>query len=245
MKENDGQVVCVPDVRSPHAGLALHEALADELTSRSSASKLVVWRCTAALLVTLSETRLLRFDETAAQMQAVGWPVVVRKSGGGTCPVGPGTVQIATIEVAPPDATMGIRYEALAKLLHSTLAWFRIDCRIAPVPGAYCPGRYDLSVEGRKIAGMAQRWFRNRQGVRCVIVSASLNVEESPDGLASVVNEFCANAGTAFRCQPAALTNMRLNGCQLADLTKAVISRLVVNKEPTAATASISGAAAR
>jgi lipoate-protein ligase A len=226
INKNDRQVACIPDVLSPYAGLALDEALAGEFTSRRSASKLIVWRCTAALLVTLSETRLPRFAETAAQMQAVGWPVVVRKSGGGTCPVGPGTVQLATIELAPPDAAMGIRYEALAKLIHSTLACFRIDCRIAPVPGAYCPGHYDLSVGGRKIAGMAQRWFRNRHGIRCVIASASLNVEEAPEGLASVVNEFYANAGSGFRCRPAALTNMRLSGCQLADLTKAVMSRL-------------------
>src|SRR6516162_850002 len=54
---NDRQVACIADALSPYAGLALHEALADELTSRSSASKLIVWRSTPALFVTLSETR--------------------------------------------------------------------------------------------------------------------------------------------------------------------------------------------
>jgi lipoate-protein ligase A len=79
-KETDGQVACIPDVLSPHTGLALHKALADELTSQSNAFKLIVWRCTPALLVTTSETRLPCFDESVAQMQSAGWPVVVRNT---------------------------------------------------------------------------------------------------------------------------------------------------------------------
>jgi lipoate-protein ligase A len=190
-----------------------------------------VWRCTPALLVTPSETRLPRFDETAAQMQAAGWPVAVRKTGGSACPVGPGTVQIATIEAGCPNATMSIKYDALAKLIQSTLTCFQIECRIAPVAGAFCPGRYDLSLEGKKIAGMSQRWFRNRQGIRCVIASASINVGESPERLANVVNVFYANAGSPFRCHPAALTNMWLSGCRAADLIKAVMNRLAASTD--------------
>jgi octanoyl-[GcvH]:protein N-octanoyltransferase len=226
-KETDRQVAYIPDVLSPHAGLALHKALADELTSQSNAFKLIVWRCTPALLVTTSETRLPCFDESAAQMQSAGWPVVVRKSGGAACPVGPGTVQIATIEAAREGTTMSIKYDALAKLIISMLASFQVDSQIAPVAGAYCPGRHDLSIRGRKIAGISQRWFRNRYGVRCAIASASLNVEEPPEKLASAVNDFFARAGSAFRCQATALTNMRLSDCRAVDLMKAVISRLV------------------
>jgi hypothetical protein len=143
-------------------------------------------------------------------MQAAGWPVLLRKSGGEACPVGPGTVQVSMIEAPFSGATMNAKYAVLAKLIQSTLGSFQIVSRTGSVPGAYCSGSYDLAVQGKKIAGMSQHWFRNRRGIHCVVTAASINVEAPPDVLAGVVNRFYDSAGGPLRCQAAALTNMRL-----------------------------------
>jgi octanoyl-[GcvH]:protein N-octanoyltransferase len=204
------QAVCVPAVYSVEIGLARQQTLADELTSQFATPTLMVWRCKPALLVTRSETRLPHFDGAAAEMQAAGWPVLLRKSGGGACPVGSGTVQVSMIEVAFSGATMKAKYAVLSKLIQSTLCFFQIVSRIGSVAGAYCSGSYDLAVKGKKIAGMSQHWFRNRCGIHCVVTAASINIEEPPDVLAGVVNRFYDCAGSPLRCQAAALTNMRL-----------------------------------
>jgi lipoate-protein ligase A len=155
---------------------------------------------------------------------------VLRKSGGGACPVAPGTVQVSIIEPAHPAATLNARYAALAAVITSALAAFGIAARAELVAGAYCPGGYDLAVDGRKIAGTAQHWFRNRLGWRCIITVASVNVEEPPDILANVVNQFYSSAGSAIRCQAAALTNMRMcvrsERPDWRDLTTAFMDRL-------------------
>jgi hypothetical protein len=134
------------------------------------------------------------------------------------------------IEVAFPGATMNANYAALAKLIQSTLGFFQIDSRTGSVAGAYCPGSYDLAVQGKKIAGMSQHWFRNRCGIHCVVTAASINIEEPPDVLAGVVNQFYISAGGPLRCQAAALTNMRLcdGTAHLAgwDLASAVMTQL-------------------
>ncbi|HTS41207.1 MAG TPA: hypothetical protein VMH84_11785 [Xanthobacteraceae bacterium] len=209
------QIVLVPEVCPVEIGLAHQQNLADENTGRSAVPALLIWRCAPALLVTRSETRLPRFDGAVAAMQAAGWPVLLRKSGGGACPLGPGTVQVSMIEAVSSDATMNAKYTALARLLQFTLSTFQIVCQTGSVAGAFCPGKYDLSVQGKKIAGMSQHWFRNRCGVRCVITAASVNIEETPHVLADVVNRFYSSAGSPLRCQAAVLTNLRL--CAAAD----------------------------
>jgi len=225
------QVVCVPGIHSVETGLARQQTLAEEISDQSAAPALLVWRCRPALLVSRSERRLPHFDAAAADMQAAGWPVLVRKSGGGACPVGLGTAQVSTIEAASSGITMNATYAVLTRLIQSALEGFQIVARIGSVVGAYCPGDYDLAVQGKKIAGMSQHWFRSRGGIRCVVTAAFINIEERPDVLAGVVNRFYDSAGSPLRCQAAALTSMRLcdGRAHLAgsDLASAVMTRLV------------------
>jgi lipoate-protein ligase A len=217
----------IPGFDPVEIGLARQQTLADELTSPSAAPSLMIWRCRPALLVTRSETRLPRFDGAVAEMQTAGWPVLVRKSGGGACPVGPGTVQLSMIEAASPDATMSAKYAALSKLIQDALRFFQVVARTGSVAGAYCPGSYDLAVAGKKIAGMAQHWFRNRHGIRCIITTASINVEEPPDVLAGAVNRFYGSAGNAIRCRATDLTNMRLCGGTADPASKSLTAKVM------------------
>jgi lipoate-protein ligase A len=210
--------------------LAHQQTLADDLTSETSAPALLIWRAQPALLVTRQEKRLPRFREASEQLQDAGWRVLVRKSGGGACPVSLGTVQVAMIGPAVPGTTMNAKYDALTKLIQSTLCFFRIVARIGSVAGAYCPGTYDLAVQGKKIAGMSQHWFRNRCGIHCVVTTASINIEEPPNVLANVVNRFYCSAGSLARCQAAALTSVRLcdegNLVAVHNLASAIMDQL-------------------
>jgi hypothetical protein len=235
------QIVSIPVVVSPvEAGLARQQALADQLTSTSAAPSWLVWRSEPALLVSRTETRLPHFEDAVGDMRAAGWPVVQRKSGGGTCPVGPGTVQVSMIDPVLHQTTINGRYAVLAELLQATLHRYRVLANTGLVAGAYCPGAYDLAVAGRKIAGMSQHWFRNRCGVRCVVTAASINVEEAPDEVACVVNRFYRCAGSTLRCDTDTLTNVQLCGETPSvcgpDFAAALIDQLA---------SSVSGVAAR
>jgi hypothetical protein len=85
-----------------------------------------------------------------------------------------------------------------------------------------------LSVAGKKIAGMAQHWFRNRKGIRCVVTTASINIEEVPAVLANAVNAFYGGAGSATRCKADMLASVRLcvAGAISADFVPAFLQRL-------------------
>jgi len=224
------RVLVDPHIYPVEVGLARQQALADELAGQSFKPSLVMWRCQPSLLVTRTETRLPHFEDASAELQATGWPIFIRKSGGRPCPVGPGTVQISMIEVASLSATMTAKYTALAELMQAALCFYRIASQTGSVAGAYCPGNYDLAVEGRKIAGMSQHWFRNCGGTHCIVTAASINIEEPPDIFAGVVNQFYTSAGSPLRCQAATLTNIRLSGAPHClpghDLAAAVMNQL-------------------
>lgn len=227
--ESTWRAVCIPETHPAEFGLAQMETLADELTGESVAPALLVWRSQRALLVTRTDTHMPGFRESSDQIAAAGWPVVVRKSGGGACPISPGTVQVATIEPVVPGTTMNAKYDALTKLIQSTLQFFQLVARSGPIADAYCPGSYDLAIYGKKIAGISQHWLRNHSGIRCVVTAASINVEEAPDVLADAVNRFYSNAEKPLRCQAASLTSVRLSGgddVEAANLTPAVMNRL-------------------
>jgi hypothetical protein len=204
------EIVFIPAARPVEVGLASQQELADGLSSPSSAPFLLVWRSEPALLVSRTETRLPHFENAVAGMRAAGWPVVLRKSGGGACPVGPGTVQVSMIDPVLPQTTINGRYAVLAELLQAMLRRYRVFAHAGLVAGAYCPGAYDLAVAGRKIAGMSQRWFRNRCAVRCAVTAASINIGEAPDEIACAVNRFYHQAGSELRCDADALTNVQL-----------------------------------
>lgn len=228
------RAVCVSEIHPAEFGLVRVATLADGLMTDSTASSLLVWRSQPALLVTRQDMHLLHFRETSDCMTTAGWPVVLRGSGGGACPVGPGTVQVASIEPALPDMTMNAKYDALAELIRFTLRFFNIVARTGSVTGAFCPGSYDLAVDDKKIAGMSQHWFRNRSGIRCVVTAACINVEEAPDVLANTVNQFYRLAGSPARCQATALTSVRLCGgsrSNASNLTLAVMNQLVSNAD--------------
>lgn len=190
--------------------MAHQQALAEQLSDESSAPALLMWRSRPALLVSRSETRLPRFADSAVELQDMGWPVLLRGSGGAACPVGPGTIQVSLIGPASPATTMNEKYTVLAELIRAALHLHWVVVRPGSVVGAYCPGKFDLAVEGRKIAGISQHWFRNSSGVRCVVTAATINIEEAPEQIERVVNQFYRSAGSPLRCSAAALTNLRL-----------------------------------
>lgn len=227
-----------PDPEPAELGVARLSGLADELVSTASAPVRLAWRSQRALLVTWRDRQLSTFREASARTSAMGWPVTLRKGGGSACPVGPGTVQVATIAPVVAGMTMNAEYEALTECIQTTLRAFRAVARSGSVAGGYCPGRFDLSIAGKKIAGMSQRWFRNRHGIECVVTAASVNVAEPPDVLARVVNGFYADAGSPMRCQAGALTSVGLAlgtmGISAAVLTLAFSDYPVVAGIPNA-----------
>jgi octanoyl-[GcvH]:protein N-octanoyltransferase len=203
--ERRAQVVRLLDPAPAGERLDQIDALARRVASGEALPCMVLWRSAPALVVTRSQARLPGFSRAVGHLAKTGWPVVVRSSGGGAFPICPGTVQCAILERRATTAiSMNSLYERMTRLIADALAECGLAATVGEVPDAFCPGRYDIAVGGRKLAGLAQSW----PGYGAVIAEAALVVEVDPQALAQVVNRFQEATGADRRCDPAVLTSV-------------------------------------
>lgn len=95
-----------------------------------------------------------------AYLEACGYPVWVRNSGGLAVVSGPGIINVTVIQ--PWHGTsIHEGFDQFRDILVAALG--RSDIRTGTIQHSYCPGDYDLSIHDRKFAGLAQR--RNQHHV--------------------------------------------------------------------------------
>lgn len=192
----------IGDFKSADLGLARQQRLAEEATC--DRPRLLLWRAPRALIVGRNDTRLLHFSEAAYRLWVEGWPVVIRRSGGSACPVSRGTLQIALARITMPETTIDAAYVELINVIRPVLKSYGLKVEIREEPRAFCPGRYDISVDGRKVAGLSQHW-RQCNGRFAVTTAATLIVDEDTEEIARIVNLFYLTAGSNERCSMSAI----------------------------------------
>lgn len=172
------------------------------------------WHTTPALFAPRALAPPGRFAAAAAGSAARGWPVVVRASGGDLVPQAPGLLNLSLVwRQAGLDASLAAAYERLGRPLLAGLAAVGLRAGYGTVAGAFCDGRYNLVVAGRKIAGTAQRWkiigAAGRQPRElAVLAHAVLLVETDLEPLVASVNAFYRACGMARRCRADAHTTV-------------------------------------
>ncbi len=199
--------VCLDDFKTAELGLARQERLAEEIT-RDCQRVLLVWQAPRALIVGRSDARLPQFAAAANRLLAEGWPVLIRRSGGSACPISRGTLQIALARTVFPGLTIDAAYIELTNVIRTVLESYGLRAETQGKPAAFCPGRYDISVNGRKVAGLSQHW-RQCNGDFTVTTAATMIVEQDPEEIAHIVNLFYRVAGSAERCSAPAVGALR------------------------------------
>jgi lipoate-protein ligase A len=180
--------------------------LDDALAGRSRA---VLWQGVQGLVAPLSYRRHARLDAVSADFAARGWPVRLRRSGGGVVPQGPGLLNVSL--VYPLDGLAGDLaepvYAHLCEVLSRALFALGIAARPRAVAGSFCDGRFNLAVGERKIAGTAQYW-RRRAGRQAVLAHALLFVDADLAQLAERGNAFEAALGSQRRYRAETMTTV-------------------------------------
>lgn len=205
------------------AGIA-HEAewlAASAALGRASAH---LWTAPVGIVVPRRYTALPGWAAAAAD--ARHGEVQVRASGGGVVPQGPGVWNLSLAWPAPgavPTRTDAV-YRELCAALAAALARLGLSAAPQAVSGAFCDGRYNLAVQGRKLAGTAQAW-RRAGGVPMVLAHAVLVVNADPEALTVRANNFEAALGTATRYRADAVTSVGL-ACGVADIEARALSVL-------------------
>ncbi|MGG1398829.1 lipoate--protein ligase family protein [Bacillus salipaludis] len=135
----------------------------------------------------IQDTRLPFLEQGRQYLEQEGFRSIVRNSGGLAVVLDEGVLNISLIL---PETEKGIDinrgYDTMWHLIQQMFADFpdhHIDAR--EIIGSYCPGSYDLSIGGKKFAGISQR--RLKKGVA---VQIYLCVNGSGSKRAQLIKQF-------------------------------------------------------
>ncbi|MGG1675797.1 biotin/lipoate A/B protein ligase family protein [Neobacillus sp. NRS-1170] len=140
------------------------------------------------IVLGIQDTKLPFLQEGIEFLRNQGYQSIVRNSGGLAVVLDEGVLNISLIF---PEAEKGIDinrgYEAMWQLIQQMFADFPQQIEAREIVGSYCPGSYDLSIGGKKFAGISQR--RLKKGVA---VQIYLCVNGSGSNRAELIREFYA-----------------------------------------------------
>jgi lipoate-protein ligase A len=144
-------------------------------------------------------------------MEASGWPVLSRSSGGSPVPLMPGILNLSFVYPVAANAAWGLdaAYRHLLEPLRQALRDFGLPTQVGEVEGSLCAGRFDLAVAGGKIAGTAQRRRSGRrQGSSVILAHATLWVAPPIEVACAAIASFLAGLGRPAEFRRDAMTSL-------------------------------------
>lgn len=142
-------------------------ALTDVLTEFSGEQEQPIihfWQLPKTLILGMKDSRVTYFDEALKTVHEKNYHLLLRNAGGLGVISDAGVLNVSLILPKETISSLSIDdgYQKMVDWLEQT-RFGRLGLEIGEVTDSYCPGKYDLSIKGKKIAGIAQR--RVKDGV--------------------------------------------------------------------------------
>ncbi|MFG6495980.1 biotin/lipoate A/B protein ligase family protein [Fictibacillus sp. UD] len=165
---------------------ATDDTLCTSIGSGDSPATARTWVHHDTIVLGIQDTRLPHLREGIDFLESRGYRVIVRNSGGLAVVLDSGVLNISLI-LPEKEGTIDINqgYDTMTALVEELLAPYDAAFEAYEIVGSYCPGSYDLSIGGKKFAGISQR--RMRGGVA---VQIYLCVDGSGSERAALIGEF-------------------------------------------------------
>lgn len=177
---------------------AMDDTFCASVGSGKSAAVARAWVHHRTIVMGIQDTKLPFLIKGLDFLEEHGFRAIVRNSGGLAVVLDEGVLNFSLIF---PENEQKIEinrgYDAMWKLVQLMFSDFPVKMEAREIVGSYCPGSYDLSINGQKFAGISQRRIRNG-----VAVQIYLCVNGSGSERASLVKGFYdaakGNAETKF-----------------------------------------------
>ncbi|WP_409303294.1 biotin/lipoate A/B protein ligase family protein [Peribacillus sp. SCS-155] len=165
---------------------AMDDTLCASVGSGHSPAAARSWVHHQTIVLGIQDTRLPFLSRGIDYLNKMGYEVIVRNSGGLAVVLDSGVLNLSLIfpeTQGKIDINRG--YETMWILIKHMFAEFGMNIEAREIVGSYCPGSYDLSIGGKKFAGISQRRIKGG-----VAVQIYLSVNGSGSERASLVRRF-------------------------------------------------------
>ena len=170
---------------SPLASFATDDTLCTSVGEGHSIPVIRAWVHEQTVVLGIQDSRLPFIKDGIAYLNKKGYNAIVRNSGGLAVVLDEGILNISLIFKEDKQISINSGYDAMYEFIQAMFQKETNEIEAREITGSYCPGSYDLSIAGKKFAGISQR--RVRGGVA---VQIYLCVSGSGSERAALIKEF-------------------------------------------------------
>ncbi|ENH97662.1 lipoate-protein ligase A [Gracilibacillus halophilus YIM-C55.5] len=210
------------------ASFAVDDTLCQTIGKSTNDVAVRFWVHPKTVVLGAIDTRLPAFAEAHSFLQQQGYEVVVRNSGGLAVNLDDGVLNVSFIIPDTPEMGIHSGYALMTDSIRSLFSSWTKDIEAYEITGSYCPGDYDLSIDGKKFAGISQRRVKGGIAVQIYIC-----VEGSGSERAALIRDFYtygkANVSERFTYPTVDPQTMRsVNELLHTDFSTAKVQQLIM-----------------
>lgn len=172
--------------RSPLESFAADDTLCHLVGQQQSPLTVRTWVHRSAVVLGIQDHRLPYVQAGMDLLEQRGYTPIVRNSGGLAVVLDEGIMNVSIVlneAVGRIDINEG--YDIMVAFIKGIFPEFADEIEAYEIVGSYCPGSYDLSVNGKKFAGIAQRRIRGG-----IAVQIYLSVDRTGGERAELIRDF-------------------------------------------------------
>lgn len=191
------EVLVAGPFETPEDGFGLQQAILEEVAAGERGPTALMWSSSRYVGATRQETRLPGFGGATEAVSELGFPVLVRNSGGGAVAANRGSLSFSLTSPVE-DLRHGLyeRYAEGVDLVAAALRRLGVEAEAGEVEGEFCPGAYSVrsgGPRGVKHAGLAQRVTRRAARLEALILATET------DEVTAALARFYNALGLPFR----------------------------------------------
>jgi len=168
---------------------ATDDALSMSVGQGSSPTVARLWVHHNTVVLGIPDAKLPHIDEGLQYLNDQGFKAVVRNSGGLAVVLDQGVLNLSFVFPDSKDVDIHEGYDAMVQFIQRLFQEEGYPIEAFEITGSYCPGTYDLSINGKKFAGISQRRVKNGSAVQIYLC-----VEGSGSERAAMIEEFYERA---------------------------------------------------
>jgi lipoate-protein ligase A len=168
------EIMVAEYLEDPADGFGLQQAVLEEVASGARGPAALIWTSSRYIGATRAEMRLPGFERATRAAKNLGFPVLVRNSGGGAVAANEGSISFS-LTYPVEDLRQGLyeRYAEGVEIVAATLRRVGVEAEGGQVEGEFCPGAHSVrsgGPRGVKHAGLAQRVTRRAARLEALIL---------------------------------------------------------------------------
>ncbi|WP_047980920.1 lipoate--protein ligase family protein [Ornithinibacillus contaminans] len=164
---------------------AIDDALTTSVSNNESPPTIRLWVHPKTIVLGIPDARLPYLGEGVTLLAEHGYQAVVRNSGGLAVALDEGVLNLSLVLPGVKHLSIHECYEAMVSFVQYMLRDITQEIKAYEIVESYCPGDYDLSINGKKFAGISQRRVRDGAAIQIY-----LDVEGNSAQRASLIRQF-------------------------------------------------------